>query len=245
MIYNGSFFSIYFGDASDALYQSYYFNLPDTAKIVTESQFANAQKQLECTQFMFLRQTHSADGLQICEETARDMKPFCIEGDFLITEVLQLGIGVMTADCLPVVLTDERNKVVAIVHAGWKGAMSTILSQTVSSMRRAYNTQIKDLEIFFGPSAKACCYEVSNDFVYQYAHIDMSAFIRQEQQWYFDLPNFCKNQLTALNVHVNQIDMHHNICTICHQEYFSHRRQKELAGRQMTVVALHKGEGIR
>lgn len=245
MLYNSPTFSIYFGNASDALFQSYYLNLPPSVNLAHEQSFARAYERLQSKQLIFLRQIHSVQGLVVNEQVQQHIQPFSIEGDFLVTDLPHIGLGVMTADCLPIVLVDEKKNAIAIVHAGWKGAVNNIVGSALACLRKTYGTHATDLQIFFGPVAKSCCYEVSPDFIDQYAHKDTSSFEQRGGQWFFDVPHFCKNQLIAAGLEAQQIITDYNICTMCDTQYFSHRRQKEKAGRQMTVAILHRNKAMR
>ena len=96
-----------------------------------------------------------------------------------------------------------------------------------------------------GPSAKKCCYEVSPDFLANLAPFSYhDQLIRRENnKLYFDVSELIYQQLIGLDIPSNAINMSYNLCTICDQRFYSHRRgtlagNAELVGRQMTVVAL-------
>jgi len=105
---------------------------------------------------------------------------------------------------------------------------------------RSIKTEIENLKIFFGPSVKVCCFKVSDDFV---KHIEGYSFAksvlrRRSDDLYFDLPGFNRFLLRSIGVKEGSINLDYNMCTMCDENFFSFRRQKDKAGRQMTVVSL-------
>jgi len=235
MIHTTPNFVIYFGNASDNLYQADYLNLP-SVPILEHSSFAHLKKQMPLQDLTFLRQVHGIDGLQADQLLPR---PFSIEGDYLITNNAT-AIGVMTADCLPVVFYDSKSHAAGIAHAGWRGSVAGIGAITLQAMAQAYGTGPEDVQVFFGPSIKSCCYQVGADFG---KNLEQSGYERQvmEQRdagWYFDLPRFNALSLIRASVKPEAINLDYNLCTACDHQFFSHRRQAQAAGRQMTVVGL-------
>ncbi len=231
MIIETPHFKIYFGDSQDAI------NKPidcvaSGKPLVEHAKFIPIAKQLSVNHLAFLNQTHSNHGA-----TITDIIPaFTIDGDFLINTQPTIGIGVMTADCLPIVIYDSKNHVAAVVHAGWRGTVARIVQKTIDAMK----SQKEDLHVYYGPSANSCCYQVNEEF-----KNNISAF------WYadrvlkkvndvvlFDLPLLNTLQLQEMGIHESAISREYNFCTICDHRFFSYRRQGESAGRQMTVISL-------
>jgi YfiH family protein len=87
------------------------------------------------------------------------------QGDSIITNLENVGLGVFTADCVPVILYDEKNKAIAAVHSGWKGTYEEIVSKTVEKMTKCYETKPENLRVFIGPHIRECCYQVGNEVV--------------------------------------------------------------------------------
>lgn len=86
-------------------------------------------------------------------------------GDALLTSERSVLLTVRTADCLPVLLADTRLRVIAAVHAGWRGALARIIEKTVSELRRLFNSRPEDLKAALGPGIGPCCYEVGEEVV--------------------------------------------------------------------------------
>jgi len=146
----------------------------------------------------------------------------------------------MTADCLPIIMHDTAHNIGMIIHAGWRGSVQKIGSKALECMQKDFNTDLQKLRILFGPSAKACCYEVTQEFI---EHLDAFEFgpravRRQGEQLFFDLSLFNRLQLESCGVPKEAFCMQYNLCTICNDTFYSYRRQRDQAGRQMTVLCL-------
>lgn len=186
----------------------------------------------------FAYQTHSSQGVVINAGNA--LESFAHEGDFIVTNVPELGIGVLTADCLPIAFYDSKNHVIGITHAGWRGSIAGVGASTVRAMKEQYGTQEEHLQVFFGPSAKVCCYEVRDEVLaaLEQFSFDDQVVVYQEDKAFFDMPKFNQLQLTAIGIKKEVFHVQYNLCTICGNEFSSSRRQGAQAGRQVTVIAL-------
>jgi len=241
LIHKHHFFKIYFGDAKDKIYKKDYLDLPADKIIFELPQFAALKKVMQLENLVFLHQVHGSNGLVIDSlEQAKKIKCFTQEGDFLVANVKHVGIGVMTADCLPIVFFDKRNQVVAIAHAGWKSSVKQIVPKAIDQMQKTFCTKVEDLKVIFGPSAKSCCYKVSEDFIEHFEEFEFLDRVvqRRSDGIYFDLPMYNVLLLEELGVKKDAIQLKYNDCTVCNPLFFSHRRAGELSGRQMTVVSL-------
>jgi polyphenol oxidase len=151
-----------------------------------------------------------------------------------------VGIGVLTADCVGLVLYDPVHSAMAVVHAGWRGAVQGIVYEALHALQRTYNTVCSDLQVFFGPSARACCYEVDELFVNAFPACMYAdeALSKKGSQLFFDIPTLIIKQLAVAGVAQQSISMDYALCTICNTQFCSHRREKEQAGRQMLVAII-------
>lgn len=218
LIHKSPHFSIYFGNAQDQLYPEHYLASPSNAQLLLQSPYAQLQKAIAIKNLYFARQIHSIKGYK----TEDGILPaFAHEGDYLVTSTKSIGIGVMTADCLPIVLCDPHQPLLAIVHAGWKGSVHGILHQVVPLF-----TNKKSLQVFFGPSAGVCCYQVQPDFQASIPlNLHNAVFKMQASKFFFNLSEY--NRLTLIDYGIPQsaIHTHYNYCTLCDLRFFSHRRQ--------------------
>lgn len=232
-------FTIYTGNAGDRLFPHDYLALARHDSLIDHHSFVHLKKRLAINRLFFLRQTHSVDGLIITPSNI-DTHSFAHEGDFILTNLRHVGIGVMTADCLPLALYDPIHHAIAIVHAGWRGAVNGIVQNVINAMHSTYGTRPDELKIFFGPSARACCYQVSENFKKNLQHFtDAHELVRiHDNALFFDLPACVRRQFVQLGVSDASLHEQYNHCTIHDHAYFSHRRQQEQAGRQMMVISL-------
>jgi YfiH family protein len=93
------------------------------------------------------------------------------DGDALISNVPGIALAIRTADCLPILVADPRNRAVAAIHAGWRGVVSEIAPKTIEAMRRQFDSKPEDLVIAIGPGIGACCFEVGPEVA---ARFDLS-----------------------------------------------------------------------
>ena len=154
-------FTIYFGDMDQSV------SVDEILVQENTSALQNIVQQIQANQIAFLRQEHGVQG-KIIELSDDQNYFFQPAGDYLITQKINCGIGVVTADCLPIVLYDPINHAAGIVHAGWKGLQAGVLEVTVTDMITQFGSRPEDLQIYLGPSARPCCYEVQQDFVDQF-----------------------------------------------------------------------------
>ena len=227
-------FTIYFGDAAQSV------STDEIACQQNPPALQNIMQQLEAQQIAFLRQEHGVQG-KIIELSDDQNYFFQPAGDYLITQKINYGIGVVTADCLPIVLYDSINHASGIVHAGWKGLQAGIFEVTVADMIAQFGSRPEDLEIYLGPSARPCCYEVQQDFVDQFQEYqnNSTVFIKRDAKIYFDSRSFIMVIARNLGIAPENLYTRYNLCTICNKSFCSYRREKEKARRQVTMICLH------
>ncbi len=163
------------------------------------------------------------------------------DADAMITNLPQVPIMVMTADCVPILLFDPKKEVVAAIHAGWRGTVAQITEKTIEAMQEQYNCEPSDILAAIGPSIGACCYEVGEEVV-QAAEATLSqatsCFKNINNRHHFDLWEANRQQLTANGVDENNIDTL-GLCTQCHhQHFFSSRADNGITGRMGACIML-------
>jgi len=241
LLHNAPLLRIYFGDAKDELFPGEYLNLPEGKDIFSIEAFVKLRQVMRIERLLFLRQIHSTDGIVVSsKKRTKKTKSFTIEGDYLITNVRFVGLGVMTADCLPIVLYDKVNQAIAVVHAGWRGSVKNVVLKALDRMTQEFGTKPEMLRVFFGPSAKVCCYTVKEDMLEYLEDIEFIDRVvqRRSDEIFFDLPGFNKLLLESVGVKPEAFQLQYNLCTMCEKSLYSHRRQGKAAGRQMTVACL-------
>jgi len=239
MLHSSPLFRCYFGTAKDSLDPAEYLALSNAQDILSLKPFAQLKKSMQLHRLTFLRQTHSVNGLAIADTaSAHKAVSFTQSGDYLITNQKNNGLGIMTADCLPVIIIDTMRGALGIAHAGWRGTVAGISVTMLHAMQDTFGTNREKIKVFFGPAAKCCCYKVSNSFLSNLEHLPFNKqlIIERNNQYYFDKA-LC-NRLLLQNAGVKKESFYvdYNICTICDTSFYSHRRGDN--GRQMTVVSL-------
>jgi len=91
------------------------------------------------------------------------------QGDALFTCERGICLTVQTADCVPILLADTKHKVIAAIHAGWRGTLQQIAAKTLGRMQMAFGSEPKDVVAAFGPGIGACCYEVGHEVAGEFA----------------------------------------------------------------------------
>jgi YfiH family protein len=228
-------FSLYFGNAADQLIPPF---LPHVAPLIPA--FKAFKTIFNVNNLIFLRQIHSNEGLVITHENELGIMPWHHTGDYLVTHITQLAIGVLTADCAPLVLYDKHKHAIAVVHAGWRGAINGVIIKAIEAMRTEYNTTSPEILVFLGPMAHACCYEVTvefKDYLLPFSYQGQVLYFHKDK-YFFDLPLFISFQLQELGIRQENINTQYSVCTICNAQFYSYRRQGSQAGRQMTVAWL-------
>lgn len=206
--------------------------------------FDQIKAMMTLNNLIFLKQTHSNHGVVI--ESLGDVAitdPFTQEGDFLITNLEHVGIGVYTADCLPIIIYDNLHHVCAIVHAGRKGSLDGVALQALAQLKKKFKTEVDDVTIIFGPSAKQCCYSVDliakKELMHGYPFLYDRVLIQKENQLFFDLPLFNQLILEHVGIPKSSFNLAYNQCTIHNKEFCSYRRDNDNPLRQMTIVVLN------
>lgn len=161
--------------------------------------------------------------------------------DALITAEPGVVPTTLHADCMAILLCDPVRRVVATIHAGWRGTVADIAGETVRTMADRFGTIPGDLLGYLGPAIGACCYEVGDDVrdAWEAAGRDVRPYFRPSgERWLFDLAAANRWLLERAGVPAGQIE-ESGICTRCNGgEWFSHRGQGPETGRFGAFIAL-------
>jgi polyphenol oxidase len=178
------------------------------------------------------KQIHSATVL-----TVSDSPGVAGAGDALITNQTGRLVGVRTADCVPILLADVKNRAVAAVHAGWRGTVKGISLWTISEMVARFGTTAGDLWAAVGPAIRGCCYEVGGDVARQFVRW-WPEFGDTDGAVKLDLVETNRRQLLQAGVEESRI-IAEAPCTFCTaQEFHSYRRDAERAGRMVAWIGI-------
>jgi len=194
------------------------------------------EQRFELSKIAQLKQVHSAEVLILEDiENHDDLS----EGDALITDLKGVGIAIRTADCVPILLVDDRQSVIAAVHGGWRGTLSEIAMNTVRLIESKYGISPSKLTAVIGPSIKKCCYEVGEDvaslFEERGQNSNQYLFNSRESKYMLDLS--LANKLGLQKAGVLDIEVI-NICTKCNDSFYSYRREGRGVNTQLSFIAL-------
>jgi YfiH family protein len=160
------------------------------------------------------------------------LHPSC---DALYTNKKGIALAVSIADCVPILLADRGGKVIAAVHAGWRGSKQRIVSNTIGRLRQEMGVLPSDLFAYIGPSAGPCCYEVGQE-VSNLFH-DGTVHARGDKAT-LDLKFENRRQMEIAGVPASQIEVDDR-CTICGPDLFhSYRRDGDASGRMLAAILL-------
>ena len=182
-----------------------------------------------------LKQVHSAD-VVVMREAGGEVR----QGDAMVTDRRRLLLGIVTADCAPVLFADARAGVVGAAHAGWKGARAGVLENTLAAMEELGADRV-NISAVVGPTISQPSYEVDEVFRTRFEKDDERFFAEaREGHWHFDLPAYVEYRLRAAGTgHVANLALD----TYSDEtRFFSYRRAthrgEETQGRQISAIAL-------
>ncbi len=163
------------------------------------------------------------------------------EADAIVTGATAVAVGVLTADCVPILLVAPRNHVVAAVHAGWRGTLAGVAQRAVQHVADALGAPVTELRVALGPSIGGCCYEVDRqvadaleqrwgpmpDAVRKHTGAKAMIDLRRANAAILEQSGVRRTQMVTIGP-----------CTRCaNTEYFSHRAANGPTGRQWSFVA--------
>ena len=164
--------------------------------------------------------------------------------DALITRKQGCCICISTADCIPILLYDRQNSVIAAVHAGWRGTVNYILGHTLDQMRARYGTDGKEVIACIGPGISLSAFEVGDE-VYEAFRENgfrmdyISEWKPETHKYHIDLWAANRLQLLDFGVPSAQVETAH-ICTFTrHEDFFSARRLGIRSGRILSGIMLN------
>lgn len=182
-------------------------------------------------------QVHSPDAVVVTEACADDERP---KADALVTDRPGLLLGIVTADCAPVLFADPEAGVVGAAHAGWRGARGGVLENTIEAMERIGARRAR-IAVAIGPAIAQPSYEVDAPFRDQFAGEDERFFSPgRPGRWQFDLEGYAAARLERAGVRTIErlaLDTYSD-----EARFFSHRRSVHRGepnyGRQISLIGL-------
>lgn len=188
-----------------------------------------------------VKQVHGTDALIVDRPVTGDDR-FDGGWDALVTDQPGTMVAVRTADCVPVLVHDARRRVVAAIHAGWRGAVAGIVPKTLQLMQARFGAACDQLHVSIGPSAGVCCYEVDEPVLAQVrAQFSWGETVlrdHREGKARLDLKALIRRQVLECGIEDGRVTSV-NVCTICHEDlFFSYRRDGKVIGTMVSAVGL-------
>lgn len=163
--------------------------------------------------------------------------PF-VDADGIITKKKNTYLGVVSADCVPLLLFDPEHDVVAAIHAGYRGVLSEIVENALEVLQKN-GTYPSHMQAIIGPAIGVCCYDVDSKRAEQFRSQFGSVIEERDSKTFLNLPLSVEQILLSKGVareHIFQSD----ICTSCHNDkYFSYRKDlPETYGTFMSIIGM-------
>jgi len=232
------------GGVSKGIYQGLNVGLgsDDNRQHVEENRERVAENlQVQPNSLLTVYQVHSPDAVTVHEPWQSDTRP---QADAMVTNTPDLAIGVLTADCGPVLFCDAENKVIGAAHSGWKGATGGVLENTISAMEKLGAKRGK-IHAVLGPTISKDAYEVGPEFVERLVTMDKAnetylSASKNINHAMFDLPAYILNRLQNSGVTAEWTGQ----CTYADENrLFSYRRKTHRNehdyGRQISAIKIN------
>ena len=215
----------------------------DRAQYVLENR-ARVVAALDCERMVSLRQVH---GSTVHEIGAKSHTGAILEGDGMVTRETGVALGVLAADCAPVLFFDPQNRVVGAAHAGWKGAVAGVTDQVVAAMG-GLGARSCNISAVIGPAIQPRSYEVGIEFADRVLSRSGAGYegcftpATVDHKRMFDLPLYIERRLQKAGV----TQIHRMFEDTCSNErqFFSYRRAchqgEKRYGRQVGAICLSK-----
>lgn len=195
-----------------------------------------------------VHQTRVADINDAFFSLDRDGRATALEGvDAVMTSLPKVCIGVSTADCIPLLLFDDVQRVACAIHAGWRGTVARISQVAVDEMRRVYGCHAEHMRAQIGPGISLDSFEVGDEVyeAFRQAGFEMGVISRRQpsnneegSKWHIDLPECNRQQLLAAGLLPERVSSS-EVCTYLHHDtYFSARRLGISSGRIYTGIII-------
>ena len=205
--------------------------------ILKNLKLVSKKMQVKNNKLVLMNQTHSNKVIEIKRKHLKKK----INCDAVITKNKDVALGVVTADCVPILIYDYKNNIVGCIHAGWKGAFSGIIKNTVTKIKKIN----KDQKIFacIGPCIGKNSYEVGNEFFTKFissSKKNIKYFSKKKNtKRFFNLRKFVADKLKSLGVKIDHVN---HDTFIEKNNFFSYRRSSILNekdyGRCISVIRL-------
>lgn len=202
--------------------------------------------KIDYSQIIAGEQVHS-DNIKVVTEKDRgkgalDYENAIAKTDALITNQAKIALTSYYADCVPIIILDPGQEVIALAHAGWKGTVNKIGQKTILRMQKEFDSCLEDILVGIGPSIGPCCYEVDEHVVapLRESFNYWEDLLRQtgKNRWKLDLWETNCRQLQEVGILKENI-IASEICTACNtDQFYSYRAENGSTGRMASIIQL-------
>lgn len=195
------------------------------------------KEEFNVKEVLYLRQVHSDKVIKYTGENNKEVIEN--EADAIISDVKNVAFGVFTADCVPVLLIDEKKNIGAVIHSGWRGTYNSITKVTIEKLKKEYNINIKDLKAYIGPHIRQCCYEISEELKEKFIEKKNISIDKLFNGRNLSLEECILSDLREMGLNEENINSL-NLCTYCCEEIslHSYRKSKGDYGRLFAFIIL-------
>lgn len=231
------------GGGGGALNVSYQVNDDPVAVDENRARLAHAL-EIDVSDLHFARQVHGNDVLVVDgRSSAPSLRDSVGDADALVTATAGIVLGVLAADCVPVLLFDPVRHVVGVAHAGWRGTVAKVAARTVATMQDRFGCRPADLLVTIGPSIGPSSYEVGGQVILDAEAAFVEAphvVIRTGDRTVFDLWEANRVALIGAGVDSDHIDVA-GIDTYTNTDQFFSHRADQPTGRFCALIGLRRG----
>ena len=191
--------------------------------------------------FFIPNQQHTSNVLFIDKRTDLDEVKH-MPADAVITNIDDLGVGILTADCSPILAYEGESGFILAIHAGWKGALSGVCENALNSLADL-GVDIRKFSVAIGPTISRKNYEVKIDFVETFIKADPNFetfFIKKNDNYFFDLTLYIESRFNLFGVY-DIVNL--GLCTYENPELFfsnrrAHHKSERDFGRMASIISL-------
>ncbi len=183
-----------------------------------------------------MKQVHGDGIVEVKDRTVKEAG----EADAMVTAGPGIHLGVLTADCVPILFVVPKHKIVAAVHAGWRGTMVGIAEKMVRRFNVDYGVAPEEIEAALGPSIGACCYEVKDDVTgplrEKWGRLADENIQTRDGKSFVDLRDLNRGIIERAGVPADRIFQIGPCSSCAPEDFFSYRREKKETGRQISFI---------
>ena len=211
-----------------------------SSKVKKNLQIVKKKINKSANDIFLLHQVHSNKFIYIDDKYKLKIKP---KADAIITDQKNLPIAVLTADCAPILICDNKKNMIAAIHAGWKGAHKGIIKKVIKFMIKK-GCKLENITAVVGPCIAVQNYEIKQDFIKKFLKKDIKNkifFKKIRNKNYFNLNKYIYSQLK--NLKVKNIDVINKDTFNAKNNFFSARRSisrnENDYGRNISIIMIN------